>query len=127
MEPCFFSVYINTLYSDTFILNVFNKYFHSIYESGNKIIIDVNIVDNEDYNAIKNLDFPDGFLFFRKKIDVDYNCLYENSIVACLNEFLTFVWDNGIPAVVASDFEHKLINKGGFNNKEIPFPSDIKN
>jgi hypothetical protein len=59
-------------------------------------------------------DFPDGFLYFRYVIDVG-----PDEPVARL---LRLLWDNGIPAVAASDGDDDLPENGGYKSRAVPWP-----
>jgi hypothetical protein len=68
---------------------------------------------NDDRDDERAREFPDGFLHFRYVIDVG-----PGEPVARL---LRLLWDNGIPAVAASD-DDDLPEHGGYKSRAVPWP-----
>jgi hypothetical protein len=61
--------------------------------------------------------FPDGWLYFRYHVEVE-----RREHVAPL---LRLLWDNGIPAVAACDYEDELPERGGGKSRNVPWPREL--
>ena len=70
---------------------------------------------NDDYEAARAREFPDGFLHFRFRIEVDSRAVTER--------LLPLLWERGLPAVAACDYEDELPEKGGYKSRAIPWPA----
>jgi hypothetical protein len=88
----------------------------------------VDIVKNAGYSAFLQSEFPDGFLYFRYKIDItfddDIDIEYCIQIVTII---LNFLWARKIPCVAAADYERRLPLNGGYKSTVIPWPGNISN
>jgi hypothetical protein len=69
---------------------------------------------SDEHDPERAREFPDGFLFFRYVIEAG-----PQELVARL---LPLLWENGIPAVAASDYEDELPERGGYKSRAIPWP-----
>jgi hypothetical protein len=86
-------------------------------------LIDIYVDENDEFDETKQVDFPDGFLFFRFMVDISFPEGFSPAqCVKNLNQILLMFWDKGFPAVASYDFEQELINYGGFKSKNIPWP-----
>ena len=76
----------------------------------------LDVQRSHDRDAARATEFPDGFLYFRHRIEVEAE---HRPLVARL---LRLLWDNGIPAVAACDYEDELPERGGYKSRAIPWP-----
>ncbi len=81
---------------------------------------------NVDYNKSKEVEFPDGFLYFNYIIDIEIQ-LDHQKLIHTINSILKNLWDNNIPAIAACDYEDELLKKGGYKDETIPFPQKKRN
>ncbi|SRR6266496_571574 len=84
---------------------------------GSTVTMDVAELDirrSDDFDPKRKADFPDGFLYFRHRIEV-YAGDSEQSgaLVDLVGKLLKFLWAAGWPAVAACDFEERLPERGG--------------
>ncbi len=78
--------------------------------------VDIYIDYNEEFDAIRACEFPDGFLFFKFFLELDFD---EGVNFLCVvNLILRLFWDRHISAVASCDYENLLINSGGYRIKE---------
>lgn len=89
----------------------------------------LSISENKAYNEYLQYQFPDGFLYFKFKMEINFK--QNVQISQCINvvsQILTIFWDSNTPAVAAADYEQFLPLKGGYNSIGIPWPkSEINN
>jgi hypothetical protein len=79
---------------------------------------------NEDRQAARIADFPDGFLFFRYLLEYyPYAHAERQERVALISRLLNFLWANGWAAVAACDYEEDLPHRGGYADGSLPWPS----
>ena len=83
--------------------------------------IAISVTENSDYNTELQRQFPDGFLHFKFKIDLEAERDYEVHLIDVTNSILKWIWQKNCPAVAAADFENKLTNSGGYNSKAVPW------
>lgn len=91
------------------------------YKDNNEIII----FKNYDRNPIKKHEFPDGFLYFQVYLEISVKDLHPSNIqsqASFISSILKELWSRNIPAVASCDYEHLLINNGGYKSTEIPWP-----
>lgn len=89
-----------------------------------KDFYELSVYVNDEFDANGQVNFPDGFLYFRFIIDVGFNP--NSEISKCVDEIskiLKWLWGEGIPSVASCDYEDLLPEKGGYNSKLVPFPS----
>ncbi len=72
---------------------------------------------NDEADAQKAAEFPDGFLYFSHTMEV----YPEGDPVDVTNRILAAFWKAGIPAVCACDDEELLTEKGGYRSQNIPW------
>jgi len=78
---------------------------------------------NMDFDKNKESEFPDGFLFFRYTLDFEPEKLEAQECITIISSLLNWFWNNNIPAVASCDYENELVNKGGYNDRAVPFPN----
>ena len=90
--------------------------------AGSYILVDVH--KSRDFNAERSSEFPDGFLYFRYRVEV-YTEIEEADaeVKQVVERILDFLWSTGYPAVAACDFEEELPHKGGYKSLRIPWPA----
>jgi hypothetical protein len=82
----------------------------------------ISIHTNDDYNCEKEKDFPDGFLYFKLLIEIDFLESVATELVADVTgKILKYLWTNNYPAVASCAYEEILIEKGGYNNTNLPW------
>jgi hypothetical protein len=73
-------------------------------------------------------DFPDGFLYFKYKLDINfYDEVGISYCIQLIKTILEFFWRNDIPAVATADYEDQLPFRGGYKSIKIPWPGNISN
>jgi len=114
--------------SEELILNLLVGILHSsiidgyIENENYSIYIDVN----EEYDNNKEKDFPDGFLFFKLIIEVDFIAgVSKETILNTTNRILECLWQIPYPAVASCNYEEELIFKGGYNNINVPWVGNV--
>lgn len=77
---------------------------------------------NEEYCDDKQKRFPDGFLYFRYLIEVNFQDSTKKDLcLSITNNILSSLWHLKYPAVASCNYEQELLFKGGFNNTELPW------
>ena len=92
-----------------------------LFDSTDKVTLDVDVLLNEDYDSNRRRQFPGGFIYFRYALDLympDAPVTRKAKIVTRLLEGL---WDWGYPAVAACAFEDRLPERGGYKSRRIPW------
>ena len=89
--------------------------------------IDYSLCINEDFNETKQIEFPDGFLFFPYYLEIEPAIinLDEEEIKRYFEQISTLsicLWSENISAITACDFEELLTNNGGYKSLQVPFP-----
>jgi hypothetical protein len=84
---------------------------------------EVEVRDNEDADAQRTSDFPDGFLKFRYVLEV-YPSSQEvpKDRGARTAKLLEVCWSRGWPAVAACAYEDELPHHGGYKDRSLPWP-----
>jgi hypothetical protein len=79
---------------------------------------------NSDSDAARATQFPDGFLFFRYRLEfypgVDVPREAQIAAISCI---LPALWSQGIAAVAACDYEDELPHRGGSSDRSLPWAS----
>ena len=82
----------------------------------------IEVDANDEYDAIKEKHFPDGFLFFPFTIEIDiYDNIKKETAAQEVGGILKFLWENGYTAIASCDFEDLLPENGGYKSKNIPW------
>lgn len=84
---------------------------------------EISIHKNDEFDPSKQIHFPDGFLFFKFLIDIEF----EPTVVLKdrafeISKLLHWFWSSKMPAVASCDFEDLLTNNGGYKSTTIPWP-----
>lgn len=108
MKGCL--IYINTENNNYLLQDI-----HEIIGKDGEIFLE----KNSDFDIKRSKNFPNGFLYFRNILEISIN--EDSDEITLINKILNFLWNKNIPAIASCDFEVKLINKGGYNNKSLPF------
>jgi len=97
------------------------------YRSGMSVMpaLDLEVRLNRDASDQKT-DFPDGFLHFRYKLEMEFDETQRADALELIAAFLTTVWDLGCPAVAACDFESELPHSGGYRDRRLPWPRAVR-
>lgn len=90
-----------------------------------EIELEFILLKNSDFDSLKQIEFPDGFLHFKYVLEIIFlNDEIENSkIISKVNEILEYLWKSNISAIASCDYENLLINKGGYKSLLIPWPN----
>lgn len=78
---------------------------------------------NESFDWIEQKKFPDGFLFFPFILELDLFFLSLDLSIHFINQLIDYLWTKGLPAIVVSEFDERLKFDGGYNRREVPFPT----
>jgi hypothetical protein len=81
----------------------------------------LTINKSNDYNEKKAREFPEGFIYFPINIEIDF---YADDVTVAseiINKILMFLWQSDYSAVASCKFEELLLEKGGFNSRNIPW------
>ncbi len=84
---------------------------------------EIEVVRNSDADPAQTA-FPDGFLRFPYKVEVEFtesNVQLARGVLAAL---LEYAWNRGWAAVAACDFEEELPRAGGYKCADLPWPSN---
>lgn len=77
---------------------------------------------NEEYSIHDEKNFPDGFLYFKTIIEIDFQDAVSLEYAINITDIiLTELWGKGYPAIASCGYEEKLICNGGYNNKDVPW------
>jgi hypothetical protein len=77
---------------------------------------EVYVDDNDEFDADRRREFPDGFLFYRFRLEVSADCqpAGEENMIVFVSGLLKTLWVAGCRAVAACDFEDALPYAGGY-------------
>ena len=75
----------------------------------------LHVERNDDRDEVRAREFPSGFLYFQYVIEAGPQALVERLLRA--------LWDAGVPAVAACDYEDDLPEGGGYKSRAIPWPT----
>lgn len=82
----------------------------------------LDIDENDEFDEEKQKKFPDGFLYFRYIVFIEFkNAVVENYCQKEVSRILEWLWSNGIAAVASCDYEDLLLERGGYNNRSVPW------
>jgi hypothetical protein len=88
----------------------------------------IDIVENKSYNEYLQYGFPDGFLYFKFKIEINFKQSVQiTECIAVVTKILKLLWESNISAVAAADYEQFLPLNGGYNSAGIPWPINENN
>lgn len=77
---------------------------------------------NDEFDEIKQKEYPDGFLYFPYSAELDFQ---DNIPISYASEevgiILQYLWENGYTAIASCEFEDQLPEKGGYNSKTLPW------
>jgi hypothetical protein len=84
---------------------------------------EVEVRGNSDSDPGRATQFPDGFLFFRYRVElcVPAKAATEEQIAA-VSVMLNALWSQGIVAIAVCDYEDDLPQKGGYKDRSLPWP-----
>ncbi len=85
--------------------------------------IEASIIRNEDYDSNRRRVFPSGFVYFRYYIDLYADDLPRQDQSSAVTRILQGLWDWGLPAVAACDYEETLPHSGGYKSRDVPWPA----
>ncbi len=111
-------VYVDASASETELIRLTTPL---LFDSKDRVTLDVDVLPNEDYDSNRRRLFPDGFIYFRYTLDLympDTPVTRKAKIVTRLLEGL---WEGGYPAVAACAFEERLPERGGYKSRRIPW------
>jgi hypothetical protein len=82
----------------------------------------ISVDTNDEYNHEKEKDFPDGFLYFKLLIGIDFKETVDTEFASeVTGKILKYFWTSNYPAVASCTYEEMLIEKGGYNNTNVPW------
>jgi hypothetical protein len=81
----------------------------------------LGIERNDEWDKSKQVQYPDGFLYFPLSIGIDFSNEDEAAASLIVGKMLILLWKNGYSAIASCSFEHLLPEKGGYKSKNIPW------
>lgn len=89
-----------------------------------KEFYEISVRSNDEFDINRQINFPDGFLYFKFIIDVGFeaNCEIDKCVYE-ISKIVEWLWQRGMPAVVSCDYENLLPMRGGYNSKLTPWPA----
>lgn len=117
------AIYLNNSLDKISILNSLKKEFNITNEESSFITLGsctIYVSNNSDNNLEKSKQFPDGFLYFKYIIDIESEEEIEKDFII-INKILDFFWKQNIPAIASYDHEELLKERGGYNNRNVPW------
>ncbi len=84
--------------------------------------LEMEVLNNEDYDSNRRRQFPDGFIYFRYTLDLYMPEAALSLQAAIVTRLLESLWDSGFPAVAACAFEKHLPERGGYKSRAVPWP-----
>lgn len=85
--------------------------------------VEVDVLHNDEADK-RRIAFPDGFLHFRYKLEVECGDAAESEGHEIVAAILEMAWRRGWAAVASCDFEDDLPRRGGYKCQDIPWPSE---
>jgi hypothetical protein len=85
--------------------------------------LDLSIKKNDEFDDYQMSQFPDGFLYFKFLLEFEFKDWI--SIDYCteyVGKTLDWLWKTQMPAIAVCDYEERLPNNGGYNDKSLPWP-----
>jgi hypothetical protein len=86
--------------------------------------VEVSVIESDDFDADLRLEFPDGFVYFRHQLEVDFGegVVLEQAVPATAR-LLEGLWSRGWAAVAMCDYEERLPSSGGYASTAVPWPA----
>jgi hypothetical protein len=85
-------------------------------------VYSISVRNNDEYDKVKEKEFPGGFLNFKLFIEFDFeDAPGKNHISDIVAKVLQFLWANNYPAIASCNFEELLPEKGGYKSTNIPW------
>jgi hypothetical protein len=112
-------VYVDADVSNTELISLIEP---ALFEAPDKVSLEVDVLENEDYDSKRRRLFPDGFIYFRYTLDLYMPDVPPTRKADVVTRLLKFLWDYGYPAVAASPFEDRLPKRGGYRSRSVPWP-----
>lgn len=119
------SIYVSGLVSEENLKSGFSSFLNaevneiSCVDKGDyKLYIE----ENGDFDEYRQRDFPDGFLYFRYLIYLEFkNETVEALYVDETTRILNWLWSQNLAAVAACDYEALLPENGGYKSQNVPW------
>lgn len=131
MEAGLCIIYFTGNFNEEKLKAEFSENFSLIQTSKSFFVSDsfeVSIAQNDEFNDNHQRKFPDGFLYFRCRMELFFTKeVIEQKYINVVNEILIWLWKKHIPAIAACDYDDKLANNGGYKNSTLPWPGDFIN
>ncbi len=118
-------IFINAEVSHTELISLTAP---ALFVPQDHLSLQVEVVENEDYDSNRCRQFPDGFIYFRYLLDLYVGdggtsaTLIERK-AAVVSRLITQLWAWGFPAVAACAYEDRLPEGGGYKSRVIPWPN----
>jgi hypothetical protein len=94
-----------------------------LFAPNDEIALEVEVLNNEDYDSNRRRQFPDGFIYFRYTLDLYMSEATVKRQAAVVRRLMESLWDSGYPAVAACAFEDRLPERGGYKSRRVPWPN----
>lgn len=112
-------VFVDADVSDTELIGMTTPV---LFAPDDDLLLEVDVLNNEDYDSNRRRLFPDGFIYFRYTLDLYMDGAPVKRQAAIVTRLLQTLWDSGFPAVAACAFEKQLPERGGYKSRRVPFP-----
>jgi hypothetical protein len=77
----------------------------------------LRLKENRHFDESKVECFNEGFLFYKYRLDVEYDhSNMDRSYITFLSEFLFYLWGHGMKVIASCDFENSLPYGGGYQS-----------
>jgi hypothetical protein len=84
--------------------------------------VEIEVRSNEDSDPTQAHEFPDGFLYFRRALEIyPKQGVQREARVNLVSRILQLLWSQGLPAVAACDYEAELPHQGGYKERTLPW------
>ena len=94
-----------------------------LFAPKDEFALEVDVLNNEDYDSNRRRQFPDGFIYFRYTLDLYMSGAPVKRQAALVTRLMESLWDGGFPAVAACAFEDRLPERGGYKSRRVPWPN----
>lgn len=83
--------------------------------------VDISVRKNDDADVTRATEFPDGFIFFSWRVEVEIRDRLAAARV--VSQALQALWAKGVPAIAAGNLDDAITDSGGYRNTSVPWPA----
>lgn len=112
----FCALYVDTDLSKTILIRLISTVLNGSIDRNtiDTAPAQIYVDDNDEFDNERNQEFPDGFLFFKYRLEISLRSSLAES-VSLVGTLLEEFWHRGFRAVAACDFEKMLPHGGGYS------------